>query len=278
MTFDLQKEKARALLALNRRAQPLVLPCAWNAGSARLLTGLGFEAVGISGAGIAFGLGRQDGKALVSRDKIIGNARSVVAATHLPVAADLENGLGDSPEAVGVTVRMAIEAGLAGGSIEDATGLPDAPIYPIATAVERIVAAAKAAHASGGKFVLTARAENFIYGRADLDDTLRRVEAYEAAGADMLYVGGLPDLDAVRRVCGAVSVPVAILIGRGGKFNVAELAAAGARQVNLGAALPRVAYGGMLRAAQEVKERGTFSFMDAEFSFDRINEQMADEA
>ncbi|HEY0696301.1 MAG TPA: isocitrate lyase/phosphoenolpyruvate mutase family protein, partial [Micromonospora sp.] len=190
---------------------PFVMPNPWDAGTARLLTQAGFAALATTSAGLSFGLGRPDGANLVSRAEALAHAKAVVESTHLPVSADLENGFGDAPEQVAETVRQAAATGLVGCSIEDATGRPDDPVHPFAAAVERVAAAVEAARSLPFPFTLTARAENFLHGRPDLDDTIRRLRAYEEVGADVLFAPGLPDLAAVRAVCSSVSRPVNVL-------------------------------------------------------------------
>jgi 2-methylisocitrate lyase-like PEP mutase family enzyme len=263
-----QYDKARAFRALHERSGAFVIPNPWDLGTARILAGLGFEALATTSAGLAFALGRRDGEGAVSRDEALAHARDIVRATPLPVSADLENGFGDTPETAAETIRLAADAGLVGASIEDATGDPDHPIYDAALAVERIAAAAEAARALPFPFTLTARAENFLHGRPDLDDTIRRLQAFEAAGADVLYAPGLRDLAMIRTVCAAVGKPVNVVMGlAGARFSVEDLAAAGVRRISLGSALSRAALGAFLRAAREVKERGTFSFADDAASF-----------
>jgi len=250
-------ERFRALHA----AGIFVIPNPHDAGTAKILAGLGFAALATTSAGLAFSLGRPDGQGAVSRDETLANARSIVAATELPVAADLENGFVDAPEGVAETIRLAAAAGLVGGSIEDATGDADRPIYDFGHAVERVAAAAEAAHGLDVPFMFAARAENFLHGRADLDDTIRRLQAFERAGADLLYAPGLQSLEAVRTVCASVGKPVNVLIGGSGPaMSVAELAAAGVRRVSLGSALSRAALGGFMAAAREVLEHGTTGF------------------
>jgi 2-methylisocitrate lyase-like PEP mutase family enzyme len=257
-----QAEKARRFVALHARPGAFVIPNPWDAGTARMLAGLGFEALATTSAGHAFSLGRRDGA--VSREEAIEHARTIVDATPLPVSADLENGFGDAPEAVAATVAMATEVGLAGCSIEDATGRPDQPIYERAHAIARVAAAVEAARAGAFPFVLTARAENFLHGRPDLDDTIARLQAFEAAGADVLYAPGLRDLETIRQVCAALSKPVNVLMALPGMpLSVEQLAAAGARRISLGSALSRAALGAVLRAAREIQEQGTFGFIDA---------------
>ena len=239
-----------------------VIANAWDAGSARMLAGLGFEAIATSSGAHANTLGRHDGR--VAREEAIAHGRAVAEAVEVPVSADLEKGFGDAPEAAAETIRRAGEAGLAGGSIEDGTGDKAAPVYDLAQAAERVAAAAEAARSLPNGFVLTARAENFIVGRPDLDDTIRRLQAFERAGADVLFAPGLPTLEAVRSVCAAVSRPVNFMAGiRGKSFSVAELQAAGVRRVSLATSLYRAAMTGLLAAAREVRERGTFDYLEA---------------
>ena len=253
-----QSEKAQAFRALHARPGAFVIPNPWDVGTARILAGLGFEALATTSAGMAFALGRRDGA--VSRDEALAHARAIVGATPLPVSADLENGFGDAPEVVAETIRLAANTGLAGASIEDATGDPDRPIYDASLALERIAAAVEAARGLPFPFTLTARAENFLHGRPDLDDTIRRLQSFERAGADVLYAPGLRDPDAVRTVCQAVGKPVNVIMSiTGTAFTVGELAAAGVRRISLGSALSRVALGAFLRAAREIKTEGRFT-------------------
>jgi 2-methylisocitrate lyase-like PEP mutase family enzyme len=265
-------DRANAFCALHRRAGAFVMPNPWDVGTARILAGLGFEALATTSAGFAFTLGRRDAEGAITRDEALAHARRIVDATPLPVSADLENGFGDAPEAVAETIRRAAAAGLVGGSIEDATGDPQRPIYELAQAVERIGAAAEAARALAWPFTLTARAENYLYGRPDLDDTIGRLQAFEAAGADVLYAPGLRDLDAIRTVCAAVAKPVNVIMGlAGAAFSVDQLAAAGVRRISLGSALSRAALGGFLQAAREVRDRGTFTFAERAASFAELD-------
>jgi 2-methylisocitrate lyase-like PEP mutase family enzyme len=249
-----------------------VIPNPWDIGTARMLAALGFEALATTSAGLAFSLGRRDGEGAVSREEALQHARTIVDATPLPVSADLENGFGDAPETVAATVAMASEVGLAGCSIEDATGRPDRPIYERAHAIERVAAAVQAARASALPFVLTARAENFLHGRPGLDDTIARLQAFEAAGADVLYAPGLRDLETIRQLCGALRRPVNVIMGiAGASFSVEQLAAAGVRRISLGSALSRAALGAVLHAAREIRQQGTFGFVDAAASFAELN-------
>jgi 2-methylisocitrate lyase-like PEP mutase family enzyme len=255
-----QTEKAHAFRALHD-AGIFVMPNPWDGGSARMLEGLGFRALATSSAASAGVLGRRDG--MLTRDEALLHARGIVDATDLPVAGDLENGFGDAPEYVAETIRLAAEAGLVGGSIEDFSGDPDQPLFDLAVAVERIAAAVNAARALAFPFTLTARAENFLRGNPDLDDTIRRLQAFERAGADVLFAPGLPDLESVRAVCAAVSKPVNFMVGIKGKsFPVSELEAAGVRRISVATSLYRAAMTGLFDAATEIAEHGTFGYVD----------------
>jgi 2-methylisocitrate lyase-like PEP mutase family enzyme len=252
-------ERYQAFRALHERPGAFVIPNPWNAGTARVLTALGFEALATTSAGYAFAVGRRDSAAGLTRDEILENAKSIAEATHLPVSADLEDGFGRPPEMCAETIRLAADTGLAGGSIEDATGDPNDPIYGFHLAVERVAAAAKAAHDC--QFLLTARAENFLHGRPDLADTIRRLQAFAEAGADVLYAPGLSSLEAIREVCASVFKPVNVVMGlKGATFSVEELAAAGVKRISVGGALARAALGAFVRAAREIKDKGTFTF------------------
>ena len=260
-----QDEKGRRFVALHARPGAFLIPNPWDAGTARILEHAGFEALATTSMGLAFSLGKRDGVRAVTRDETIANAKAIVDATDLPVAADLENGFGDSPETVAETIRLAGEAaGLVGGSIEDATGDAHRPIYDFTHAVERIAAAAEAARALPFPFVLVGRAENHLHGRPDLDDTIRRLQAFDAAGADALYAPGLTNAEDIRAVCAAVRKPVNVVMGLAGRsFSVAELAAMGVRRISVGSALSRVALAAVMSAAREMKEQGTFHFAEA---------------
>jgi 2-methylisocitrate lyase-like PEP mutase family enzyme len=257
---DSQAEKAERFQALHARPSAFVIPNPWDAGTARILTGLGFEALTTTSAGLAFTLGRRDGAGALTRNETLANAKTIVDATDLPVAADLENGFGHTPEAAAETIRLAGEAaGLVGGSIEDATGDPRRPIYDFQHAVERLAAAAEAARSLPFPFVLVGRAENFLHGRPDLDDTIRRLQAFEAVGANALYAPGLTRPEDIRTVCAAVGKPVNVVMGlKTASLSVADLAALGVRRISLGSALSRAALGAFLRAAREIREHGTF--------------------
>jgi 2-methylisocitrate lyase-like PEP mutase family enzyme len=268
-----QAEKANVFRALHEGPGAFVIPNPYDAGTARILAALGFEALATTSAGCAFGLGRRDGA--ITRDEALAHARAIVEATPLPVSADLESGFGDVPETVAETVRLAADTGLVGCSIEDATGDPERPIYELAQAVERVAAAVEAARSLSFPFTLTARAENFLHGRPDLDDTISRLQAYEAAGADVLYAPGLREVEPIRTLCGAVSRPVNVLASLGpSPLSVEQIAAAGARRISVGGALSRVALGAFLEAARELKERGSFTFMGRAASMQEISSFM----
>lgn len=272
-----QSKKAEALQALHTGPGTFVIPNPWDAGTARMLAALGFPALATTSAGFAFSVGRRDGDGAVTRDETLEHARAVVEASDLPVSADLENGFGDDPGSIAETIRLAASVGLVGGSIEDATTDPRRPLYDFGHAVERVAAAAAAARALPFPFALVGRAENFLRGKPDLDDTIRRLQAYAAAGADVLYAPSLPDLDAVRAVCAAVHPkPVNVLAGgKGSSFTVANLAAAGVRRISVGSALNRAALGAFLRASREILEKGTFTFGDDAAPFAELNGFMA---
>jgi 2-methylisocitrate lyase-like PEP mutase family enzyme len=249
-----QKEKALRFRALHERC--FVIANAWDAGSARILAGLGFAAIATSSGAAAGVLGRRDGQ--ISREESLAHCRAVVEAVDLPVSADLENCFAEDPAQAAQTIRLAAQAGLAGGSIEDATR---ESIYDFALSVERVAAAVEISKRDN--FILTARAENFVRNQPDLEDTIRRLQAYENAGADVLMAPGLPDLESVRKVCAAVSKPFNFMAGIKGKsFSVAELEAAGVKRISLATSLYRAAMTGLVDAALEVKQRGTFGYLD----------------
>lgn len=265
-----QREKAERFRRMHEGPGAFVIPNPWDAGSARILEGLGFAALATSSGAQAGVLGRRDGQ--VKRDEALAHCRAIVAATTLPVSADLEKGFGDAPADAAETIRLAAAAGLVGGSIEDATGNREKPLYDLGHAADRVVAAAKAARALPFAFTLTARAENFLRGNPDLEDTIRRLQAFEAAGADVLFAPGLPDLAAVRAVCAAVKKPVNFMAGIKGKsFTVAELEAAGVRRVSLATSLYRAAMTGLAEAAREVKDRGSFGYLERSLSTAELN-------
>jgi 2-methylisocitrate lyase-like PEP mutase family enzyme len=272
MSFT-QDEKAARFRALHDGPGVFVIPNPWDAGSARVLAGLGFQALATSSAASATALGRRDGR--LTRDEALGHARLIVDATELPVSADLEKGFGDAPEVVAETIRLAANVGLVGCTVEDSTGNPDSPLFDIGLAVERIAAAAQAARALQFPFVLTARAHNFLYAAPSLDVTISRLQAFERAGADVLFAPGLPDLAAVAAVCRALSKPVNFMVGIKGKsFSVRELAAAGVRRISLATSLYRAAMTGFLDAAREVKDTGQFGFLDRCVTTPELNNMM----
>jgi len=268
-----QAEKAARFRALHAAPGAFVLPNPWDAGSARILAAQGFAALATTSAGLAFTLGQRDGTA--TRAETLANAAAIVAATSLPVSADLENGFGHAPEDCAATLRDAIAVGLVGGSIEDASGDSAHPIYDFAHAVERIAAAADAVR--GQPFVLTARAENFLHGRADLDDTIRRLQAFSAAGADVLYAPGLTRLEDIRTLCAAVDKPVNVVMGLAGHpFTVAELAEAGVKRISLGGSLARAMLGFVARTAQDILTHGHFTYARGAMSGAEVEALMAE--
>ncbi|HYB42510.1 MAG TPA: isocitrate lyase/phosphoenolpyruvate mutase family protein [Candidatus Methylomirabilis sp.] len=265
-----QSDKAKRFRALHEAPGSFVIPNPWDAGSARLLAGLGFQALASSSGASAGVLGRRDGR--VTREEALAHCRAIVEATELPVAADLEKGFGDAPGAAAETIRLAGGVGLVGGSIEDATGDKDRPLYDIGLATERVAAAAQAARALPFPFTLTARAENFLRGNPDLGDTIKRLQAFEKAGADVLFAPGLPDLTAVRAVCAALSRPFNFMVGiRGRSFTVAELTAAGVKRISLATSLYRAAMSGLLDAAREVADKGTFAYVERGMTTPELN-------
>jgi 2-methylisocitrate lyase-like PEP mutase family enzyme len=256
-----QKEKAARFRALHDRPGVFIIPNPWDVASARILAGLGFEALATSSAASACALGRRDGG--LTRDEALAHACTIVNAADLPVSADLERGFGDAPEMVAETIRLAAGAGLVGCTIEDTTGNELSPLYDFGLAVERIAAAAQAARALSFPFVLTARAHNLVYANPSLDETIKRLQAFERAGADVLFAPGLPDLKAVRAVCHALSKPVNFMVGIKGKsFSVAELSEAGVKRISLATSLYRAAMTGFLEAASEVRNSGQFLFLE----------------
>lgn len=254
-----QAEKGKAFRALHERDRAFIIPNPWDVGSARILAHLGFEALATTSMGYAFSIGRRDGQ--VKRDEALAHAAQIVAATDLPVSADLENCFADAPDMAAETIRLAAKTGLAGGSIEDSTGRSDQPIYEFEYAVERVRAAVAAARALSFSFTLTARAENYLHGRLDLRDTIKRLQAYQEAGADVLYAPGLATRDDIAAVVSSVDRPVNVVMGlRGVQLSVDDLSALGVRRISVGSALARTALGAFLRGAREMQEHGTFNF------------------
>jgi len=260
-----QIDKGNRFRSLHAASGPFLIANAWDGGSARILAGLGFQALATSSGASAATLGRLDGQ--VTREEALSQSTIIAGATDLPVSADLEKGFGDSPGAVAETLRLAGTTGLVGASIEDATGDPRKPLFDLGLATERIAAAAQAVRDLDFPFTLTARAENFLRGNPDLDDTIRRLQAFERAGADVLFAPGLPDLAAVRTVCSALSKPVNFMVGIPGKsFSVRELAEAGVKRISLATSLYRAAMTGLIAAAREAREHGTFGFVASSVS------------
>jgi 2-methylisocitrate lyase-like PEP mutase family enzyme len=266
-----QTEKGQAFRALHRRDHAFIIPNPWDVGTARMLAHVGFEALASTSGGYASSIGLRDGA--VGREAMIAHVSALASATDLPVSADLENGYADAPKEVAETIRLAAAAGVVGGSIEDATGHKESPIYDQALAAERVRAAAESARALGFPFTLTARAENYINGRPDLRDTIQRLQAYQEAGADVLYAPGLTNKDDIATLVRSVDRPVNVLMGlAGASLNLAALSAIGVRRVSVGSALARAALGAFLRAAREMQQNGTFGFAGEAASSREISE------
>ncbi|HEY5085852.1 MAG TPA: isocitrate lyase/phosphoenolpyruvate mutase family protein [Gemmatimonadaceae bacterium] len=268
-----QAEKGKIFRELHQRDGAFIIPNPWDIGSARLLAATGFEALATTSVGYAFSVGRQDHG--VSRDEMIAHATALTAATDLPISADLENGYGDEPTAVAETIRMAAGAGLAGCSIEDSTNRDADPIYKIDLAVERIRAAAEQVRALPFPFMLTARSENYLHGLKDLKDTIQRLQAFQEAGADVLYAPGMTNMEEIATLVRSVDRPVNVLAGmQGVHFDMCTLSGIGVSRVSVGGALTRVALGALLRAAREMKEHGTFTFVDEPISSREIGDML----
>jgi 2-methylisocitrate lyase-like PEP mutase family enzyme len=266
-----QTEKAQTFTALHERDAAFVIPNPWDVGTARILANMGFEALATTSAGFAFSAGLVEGEATL--DAVLAHCRLMVDATGLPVSADLENGYGADIGDLARVYRRAAETGLVGASIEDFSGNPDAPIYELNEAVDRCAAALEGVRSLPFHFTFTARAENYLHGRPDLYDTIERLQAFEKAGADVLYAPGLPDLDAVRTVCQSVGKPVNVVRGlTGAQMSVAELSDAGVRRISVGASMARAALGAFIRAAREVKDQGTFDYAAEAASFREIGD------
>jgi len=258
-SMSTQIEKGRLFRSLHEREHAFIIPNPWDLGTARLLAHLGFEALATTSMGYAFSAGQPDNT--VSRDLMIRHVSEIASATDLPVSADLQNGFGDAPEIVAETIQLAATAGAVGGSIEDSTNRPDQPIYEKEHAVERIRAAAAVARALPFPFTLTGRAENYLHDRPDLNDTIARLQAYQEAGADVLYAPGLATKDEIAAVVSSVDRPVNVVMGlRGVQLSLAELSAIGVKRISVGSALSRTALGAFLRAGREMREHGTFTF------------------
>jgi 2-methylisocitrate lyase-like PEP mutase family enzyme len=270
-----QQEKGDAFRALHERAGAFIIPNPWDIGTARLLAYLGFEALATTGAGYAFSVGRQDGTA--GREEMLAHVREIVSATDLPVSADLESGFGDVPETIAQTIRLAAASGLVGASIEDSVHGRDGRLYDHALAAERIRAAAEVAQGLPFPFTLTARCENYLVGNPDIGDTIKRLQTYQQAGADVLYAPGLTTLDSIKTIVGSVDRPVNVVVGLVGvPLSVAALSAAGVKRISLGSTLARAALGAYLRAAREMKDLGTFEFANAAVPYSQINAMFGD--
>jgi len=257
-----QVEKAATFRKLHERPGAFIIPNPWDAGTAKLLTALGFEALATTSLGLSNSLGRVDGTLTVSRAEVLDNCRAICEASPLPVNADLENGYADEPRAAAEMIRLAADTGIVGGSIEDATGNAQQPIYDFQLAVERVHAAVEVARSLPFPFVFTARAENMIQGRLDLDDTIRRLQAFEKVGADVLYAPGLRDLATIRTVTSAVGKPVNVVMTHGDpSLTLEQLAEAGVKRVSVGGSLNRLALAAFLKGAREMKEKGGFTWM-----------------
>lgn len=266
-----QVEKGKVFRALPERNEAFIIPNPYDIGTARLLAYLRFEALATTSAGFAFTVGRRDNT--VDREQVMRHIADIAAASDLPVSADLGNCFGDAPETVAETIRLAAETGIVGGSVEDMTGNSDDPIYDFDLAVERVQAAAEAARSLSFAFTLTARAENYLVGRADLADTIKRLRAYAAAGADVLFAPGLTNKDDIAALVKAVDRPVNVIMGlQGVELSVAELSEIGVKRISVGSALSRAALGAFLRAASEMKTHGTFNFADEAVSYREISD------
>jgi 2-methylisocitrate lyase-like PEP mutase family enzyme len=257
-----QAERARVFRALHERPGIFVMPNPWDAGTAKLFASLGFEALATTSFGLANALGRVDGTLAVSREELIGNCRDIASATELPVNADLENGYADDPAKAAEIIRLAADAGIVGGSIEDATGNDAKPIYDFSLAVERVAAAAEVARSLPFPFTFTARAENFLHGRRDLDDTVKRLQAFAAAGADVLYAPGLRDLATIRQVAASVSKPLNVVMSAADPdLTTQQLADAGVKRISIGGTLSRLAFAAVRDAALAMRDQGSYRWI-----------------
>lgn len=257
-----QAEKVAAFRALHARPGAFIIPNPWDAGTAKILASVGFEALATTSLGLSNALGRPDGAGAVSRDEVIDNCRVIAAATDLPVNADLENGYADEPRAAAEIIRLASEAGIAGGSIEDTTGNPERPIYDFDLAVERVHAAVEMSRSLPVPFVFTARADGLIHGRVDLDETIRRLQAFEKAGADVLYAPGLRDIPTIRTVVSAIGKPLNVVMSAADPgLTQAQLAEAGVKRISVGGALSRLALAAFLKGAREMRDAGGFTWV-----------------
>ncbi len=270
-----QTEKGKIFRELHERDSAFIIPNPWDIGTARLLAYLGFEALATTSAGYAFSVGQRDNT--IDRERMMAHVAEIVSATDLPVSADLENGFGASPETVAETIRLAAATGLAGGSIEDSTQRPENPIYEFGRAVERVRAAADVVRSLPFTFTLTGRAENYLVGRPDLDDTIKRLQAYQEAGADVLYAPGLTRKEDIASVVSSVDRPVNVVMGLSGvQLSLAELSDIGVKRISVGSALSRAALGAFIRAAREMRSHGTFTFADEAVSYREISSMFKD--
>ena len=270
-----QVEKGQIFAALHERDGAFIIPNPWDVGTARLLAQLGFEALATTSAGSSFSMGQRDNS--ITRNDMMAHVATIAAATELPVSADLENGFGDSPEFVAETIKLAARAGLVGGSIEDMSRDPGRPIYDMGFATERVRAAAEVVRDLPFAFTLTARAENYLAGRPDLGDTIKRLQAYQAAGADVLYAPGIVSKDDIATIVKSVDRPVNVVMGlQGVQLSLAELSAIGVKRVSVGSALSRAALGAFLRAAREMREHGTFTFAEQAVGYRDINAMLGE--
>lgn len=265
-----QSEKGRIFRELHQRDTAFIIPNPWDIGTARMLAHLGFEALATTSAGYAFSVGQLDNS--VDRDRMLKHVSEIASATDLPVSADLQNGFGDDPETAAETIRLAAEAGAVGGSIEDATGRDDDPIYGLQHSTDRVRAAAEMVHALPFTFTLTARAENYLHGRPDLKDTIARLQAFQEAGADVLYAPGLATKEDIAAVVSSVDRPVNIVMGlQGVQLSLAELSSMGVKRISVGSSLTRAALGAFLRAAREMHDHGTFTFAEQAASMREVS-------
>ena len=268
---DQQSDIGKTFRALHEQEGIFVIPNPWDIGTARILAAMGFQALATTSAGMAFAMGQAE--ATVGREASFAHCREMVNATALPVSADLEKGFGDSPEAVADCIQQAADIGLAGCSIEDHTNRAEDPIFDFSLAIDRIAAAVEVCRAQPNDFVLTARCENFLWGRPDLNDTIKRLQAFSEVGADVLYAPGLQDLDTIRTVCANVDKPINVVMGMpGATFGIEQLAEAGVKRISVGSAFARVALGAFVTAAREIREEGTFTFSDTAMGFEELNQ------
>ena len=265
-----QADKASRFQALHQKPEGFLIANVWDAGSARVLAGLGFEALATSSGASAATFGKRDGK--MTREEALASVRLIAQSVDLPVSADMEGGFSASPTFAAETVRMAAEAGAVGCSIEDWTGDGEQPLYELKLATERVAAAVQAARSLPFHFAVTARAENFVHGRPDIEDTIKRLQAYEKVGADVLFAPALPDLAAVKTVCSAVSRPVNFMVGiRGKSFSVAELTACGVKRISFASSLYRAAITRLIEVASELKQNGTFGYLEKTITTPELN-------